>query len=120
MSAIAIIMNLFMHFLCVYIAKKSLAFALLRCETVFCANFSFCFGASDKTNNSYHLLTDLFTFLVRTLMLYFSVILELPLVVTRCVTFVVNAALLLGTGSGNHQGAAFIESFLSLNRGQSC
>jgi len=53
-------------------------------------------------------------------MLYFLMILSLALMVTRCVTFAVNAALLFGTGSESHQRVFFIESFLSLNRGQSC
>lgn len=120
LSPFAIIKNLFMHSLCVCIAKKSLAYTLLLYETVFHADFSLRFSVSDKCINSSHLLTDLFTFVVHTLMLYLPVILQLPLVVTRCVTFGVNVALLLQTGSGGHRGAFFIESFLSLNRGQSC
>lgn len=73
MSPFAIVKNLFMHFLCVCIAKKCLAFALLPHETVFPAGSSLYFEISDKSNNSSHLLTDLFTFVAHTLMLCFPV-----------------------------------------------
>jgi len=49
MSPFVIIKNLFMQFLCVYIAKKSSAFTLLPYEIVFCTDFSFSFTVSDKS-----------------------------------------------------------------------
>lgn len=69
------IKNLFMYFLCVCIAKKVFSIHSPPYEAVFHADSSPYFRVSDKSNNSSHLLTDLFTFVVHTLMLYFSVIL---------------------------------------------